>query len=298
VSAGPARTEGANGLPTRPLGRTGFNVTCVALGGVKYNQRSDAHAAAVVHRALDLGINYIDTAHTYRGSERKIGLVMAERRDEVFLATKSLRRDRDGMAAEIEQSLERLQTDRLDCVQIHDLAREEELSEVMGPNGALRAIEESRQAGAVRFVGVTGHRNPEILVRALEEYPFDILLVSLGAMQAAVRPFYETVMPAALERGVGVIGMKVMAHGWFGEAGLAEDALRFVLDLPDVSTALVGVDDVEQLEQNVRVTREGRALSEAERRDLLDRVKRLYEKEPGRAWFIHPQAAGPERRTR
>ncbi len=276
-------------LPTRPLGRTGFRPTMLALGGVKYNKRSDAHAAEVVHRALDLGINYIDTAHTYEGSERKIGLVMAERRDEVFLATKSLKRDRDGMAAEIEQSLERLQTDRLDCVQIHDLANEEQLGQVTGKDGALRAIEEFRENGAVRFVGVTGHRNPQILVKALEVYPFDILLVALGAMQAAVRPFYQHVVPVAREKGVGVVGMKVMAHGWFGEVGLAEDALRFVLGLPDVTTALVGVDDVAQLEANARVAREGNPLTDGEKRDLLARVRRLYQEQPDKAWFIYPE---------
>lgn len=277
-------------LPTRPLGRTGFRPTILALGGVKYNKRRDAHAAEVVHRALDLGINYIDTAHTYEGSERKIGLVMAERRDEVFLATKSLKRDRDGMAAEIEQSLERLQTDRLDCVQIHDLANEEQLGQVTGKDGALRAIEEFREDGTVRFVGVTGHRNPQILVKALEVYPFDVLLVALGAMQAAVRPFYEHVVPVAWEKGVGVVGMKVMAHGWFGEVGLAEDALRFVLGLPDVTTALVGVDDVPQLEANVRVAREGNPLTEGEERHLMARVRRLYREQPDKAWFIYPEA--------
>jgi hypothetical protein len=273
-------------LPKRPLGRTGHEVTIVSLGGVKYNQRSEAHAVEVVNRALDLGINYIDTAHSYSDSERKIGLVLKDRRDEVFLATKSTQRGRDGMRREIEQSFERLQTDRLDLVQVHDLHTEEQLAQVTGPDGALRAIEEYRDAGSVRFIGVTGHRYPELLAKALREYPFDTILVSLGAMQAAVRPFYDTVMPAARERGVGVVGMKVMAHGWFGEAGLAADALRFVMGSDGVATALVGVDDVEQLEQNVRVARENRPLIDAERQSLLEEVRRMYEDEPDRAWFI------------
>lgn len=273
-------------LPKRPLGRTGHEVTVVSLGGVKYNQRSEAHAVEVVNRALDLGINYIDTAHGYSHSERKIGLVLKDRRDEVFLATKSTQRGRDGMRREIEQSFERLQTDRLDLVQIHDLHTEEQLAQVTGPDGALRAIEEYREAGSVRFIGVTGHRYPELLAKALREYPFDTILVSLGAMQAAVRPFYDTVMPVARERGVGIVGMKVMAHGWFGEAGLAEDALRFVMGRDDVATALVGVDDVEQLEQNVRVACENRPLTDAEQQSLLEKVRGMYEDEPDRAWFI------------
>ena len=279
-------TEVTTALPTRMLGATGCQVSVLALGGVRYNERDDAHAAAVVNRALDLGINYIDTAHTYGESERKIGLVMRERRDQVFLATKTNCRDRAGARREIEESLRRLQTDRIDLIQVHDLADEVQLAQMMGPGGALRAMEEYVAAGQVRFIGVTGHRNPEVLVRALEEYPFDALLVALGAMHAAVRPFYETVMPAARRRGVGVIAMKVMAHGWFGPERMAGQALRFGLGLEGVATALVGMDDVPQLEQNVQVARECRPLSDAERDALLERARAMYRKRSGNAWFI------------
>jgi len=280
-------TETTTALPMRTLGATGCEVTVLALGGVKYNMRSDAHAAGVVNRALDLGINYIDTAHSYEDSERKIGLVLRDRREGVFLATKTERRDRDGARREIEASFRRLQTDSIDLIQVHDLATEQQLAQAMGPDGALRAMEEYVEAGRVRFIGVTGHRYPALLAKALEEYPFDTLLVSLGAMQAAVRPFYETVMPVAQARGVGVIGMKVMAHGWFGEEGVAEPALRFVLGLEGVATALVGVDDVRQLEQNVRVARECRPLSDAERDALLAHARGMYERHPKKAWFIY-----------
>jgi len=272
-------------LPTRPLGRTGHQVSVFALGGVTYNSHDDAHATAVVNRALDLGVNYIDTAHTYADSERKIGLVMTERRDEVYLATKSNNRDYDGMAGAIEESLKRLRTDTIDCVQIHDLGDERELAEITGPKGALKAIEQFRRQGAIRFVGVTGHRRPEILAKALQEYPFDTLLVALGAMHAAVRPFYDVVMPAAQQRGVALLGMKVMAHGWL--APRAEHAVRFVLGLPGVSAAVVGVDDIEELEQNVRAACEIRALGEAEREDLLETARQMYHQRPHEAWFIH-----------
>jgi len=106
-------------------------------------------------------------------------------------------------------------------------------------------------------------------------------------MQAAVRPFYEIVMPVARARGVGVIGMKVMAHGWFGEEGLAEQALRFMLGLDGVATALVGVDDIPQLEQNVRIARECRPLTDSERADLLARARAMYQRQPRKAWFIY-----------
>lgn len=273
------------GLPTRPLGKTGLDVSLFALGGVMYNFLEDNEAAALVHRAIDLGVNYIDTAHGYKESERKIGLVMAERRDEVYLATKNGQRDRDGMAAEIEESFKRLRTDRIDCVQIHDLHTEEDLAKITGPDGALKAIESFQRDGSVRFVGVTSHVYPDILAQALREYPFDTILTSLGAVHAAVRPFYETIMPVAKERGVGVLAMKVMAYGFLKDH--ADRALRFVLGLPGVSAAVVGVDNTEQVEQNAAVARAFQPLTEAERTDLLETAQRIYEERSSEAWFIH-----------
>jgi aryl-alcohol dehydrogenase-like predicted oxidoreductase len=189
------------------------------------------------------------------------------------------------MAEAIEESLTRLRTDRIDCVQIHDLGDERELAEITGAKGALKAIEQFRRQGSVRFVGVTGHRNPEILAKALQEYSFDTLLVALGAMHAAVRPFYEVVMPAAQQRGVAVLGMKVMAHGWL--APRAAHAVRFVLGLPGVSAAVVGVDNIEELEQNVKAARDIRPLGDAELGDLLQTAREKYHERPHEAWFIH-----------
>ena len=271
-------------LPQRPLGRTGCNVSVLALGGVTYNFLPDAEAAAVVHRAIDLGINYIDTAHGYKESERKIGPVMAERRDEVYLATKGGSRDYDGMAADIEESLRRLRTDRLDCVQLHDLKDEADLAAALAPDGAVKAIEKFQASGAVRFVGVTGHRDPGILAKALREYPFDTILCSLGAVHAAVRPFHETILPAARERGVGVLGMKVMAYAFLKD--MAAEALRFVMGLDGVTSAVVGVDNIEQLEANAAVARRCEPLSDDEQSHLLAEAERIYRARADEAWFI------------
>jgi len=273
-----------NQLPKRPLGQTGFEATCLALGGVTYNLLPDDEAAAVVNRAIDLGINYIDTAHGYKESERKIGLVMAERRDEVYLATKATSRDYDGMAADIEEGFKRLRTDRIDCVQLHDFKDEDDLRAVTAPDGALKAIEKFRKDGTVRFVGISGHRDPEILAKALQEYPFDTVLCSLGAVHAAVRPFYETIMPVARERGVGVLGMKVMAYGFLKDH--ATEALRYVMGLTGVSTAVVGVDNIEQLEANVAVATECEPLGETEQADLLSTAESIYRRRIDEAWFI------------
>ncbi|MBN2584012.1 MAG: aldo/keto reductase [Planctomycetes bacterium] len=271
-------------LPTRPLGRTGFDVTVLALGGVTYNLLPDAEAAAVVQRAIDLGINYIDTAHSYKESEQKIGQVMPERRDEVFLATKSTSRDYDSMAADIEESLRRLRTDRLDCVQLHDFKDEEDLRAVLSPDGALKAIEKFRAGGTVRFVGITGHRDPAILAKAMGEYAFDTVLCALGAVHAAVRPFHPTILAAAQARGVGVLGMKVMAYAFLKDH--AENALRYVMGLPGVATAVVGMDDLAQLEANVAVARACRPLAADEQAELLAEARRIYQARAKDAWFI------------
>ena len=275
-------------LPTRPLGNTGHDVSILSLGGVKYNFLDDADAAAVVHRAIDLGINYIDTAHGYQDSERKIGLVMAERRNEVFLATKTIKRDRDSAAREIEESLKRLQTDCIDCLKIHDVHNEEQLRKVLAPNGALKAVEDFQRSGAIRFIGVTSHVDPEVLARAMREYPFDILLTSLGAVHEAVRPFHRTIMPVAQERGVGVVAMKAMAYGFLENH--VEHALRFTMGLPGVASALVGVDNIDQLEQNVAVARDFAPLTEGEQAALLADARQIYESRRDDAWFIHPEA--------
>lgn len=273
-----------NALPERPLGNTGFDVKRLALGGVTYNLGDDASAVEVVNRALDLGINYIDTAHGYKDSERKIGLVLADRRDEVFLATKSTSRDYDGMSADIDESLRRLQTDRIDCMQLHDVKDADDLRAATGPNGALKAIEKFRSDGTVRFVGITGHRDPAILAMALKEYDFDTILTSLGAVHHAVRPFYDTVMPVARERGVGVLGMKVMAYAFLKDH--AEAALRFVMGLDGVSAAVVGVDNIEQVEANVAAAKRFEALSPDEEQKLLLTARDIYETRKSEAWFI------------
>jgi aryl-alcohol dehydrogenase-like predicted oxidoreductase len=274
-------------MPTRPLGNTGFNVSAVSLGGVMYHRLPDTEAAAVVNRALDLGINYIDTAAAYDDgvSEQKIGLVLPDRRDGVFIATKTTQRDRDGALRDIERSFKNLGVDVIDSLQIHDLETEEELAQALGPGGAMEAIEEYRAAGKIRFVGLTGHRNPEVLVKGMQDYDMDTLLVALGAMHAAVRPFYETVMPVAKERGVAVVGMKVFTFGMLNKH--AENALRFMLGRDGVATALVGVDNIDQLERNIEVTTQYEPLSANEQTALFAGARAIYENDPDAVWCIH-----------
>jgi aryl-alcohol dehydrogenase-like predicted oxidoreductase len=274
-----------NTLARRHLGRTGLQITALALGGVKYNQLPDDQAAAVVNRAIDLGINYIDTAYAYKDSEQKIGPVLAERRDEVIIATKTLKRDYDGAMAEFKESCQRLQTDHVDIWQMHDLADEQQLNTLLSKDGALRAAEELRQAGRIDFIGVTGHRDPDLLAKALHAYPFDTILVSVGPIHEAVRPFHQTILPVARQRGVGILGMKVFAAGWMEQ--MPELSIRFVMGLDGVTSAVVGVDNLEQLEANVAVARRFKPLTDAESEQLLTEARSQYEAKPDKAWFIH-----------
>lgn len=275
-------------IQRRPLGKTGLEASILALGGVKYNFLPDAEAAALIHRAIDLGINYIDTAFGYKDSEQKIGQVMPERRGEVILATKTILRDRAGAASELEQSFKRLRTDYIDIVQIHDLHSEKDFAAITGPGGALEALVEARDAGRIGFIGVTSHVDPHILAMALRQWPFDTLLCALGAVHESVRPFYEIIMPAARERNVGVLGMKVLAYGFLEHH--VSQALRFVMGMPGVTSAVVGVDDIPQLEQLVAVAKAYKPLSPMERDQLLGEAHDIYEARKADAWFVFPEA--------
>jgi aryl-alcohol dehydrogenase-like predicted oxidoreductase len=210
----------------------------------------DEGAVAVVHRALELGINVIDTAHGYSDSERKIGLALVGRRQEVFLHTKSGRRTYDGLKAEFEESLRRLQTDVVDLLFVHGINDEADRQQIFQPGGALRAMEEYRAAGHIRFIGLSGHNDCEAMRQALGDYDFDAVLFPAGTFNRVRYSFEEAILPVAREKGLAVLGMKVAGSGRFKRAKDIALHLRYSLNLP-VDVAIVGVDDIAQLEQNV-----------------------------------------------
>jgi aryl-alcohol dehydrogenase-like predicted oxidoreductase len=273
------RVAGAASPPEmalRPLGKTGHQVRLFSLGGqatIEQPNRTD-EAVAIVNRALDLGINYIDTAAAYgRGvSQTYIGHVMATRRQEVFLASKTHDRTRDGSLRLLEDSLKRLQTDHLDLWQLHNLSRTEELDRIFGPGGAIEALTQARDQKTVRYLGITGHFDPAVLMDGLKRFPFDTILMALNAADRHHLPFIDTVLPLANEMGLGVIGMKIPARGrMFRTGGVTtmRDALYYVLSLP-VSTVIVGCDSVTQLEENVQLARDFQPLAAAEMKRIED----------------------------
>ncbi|MGW8266347.1 MAG: aldo/keto reductase [Longimicrobiales bacterium] len=257
-------------MPERPLGKTGHNVRLFSLGGQATIERpdTDAESEAIINRAIDLGVNYIDTAAAYgRGiSQTYIGRVMATRRDEVFLATKTHNRTRDGSMQLLEQSLELLQTDHLDLWQLHNISRMEQLDQIFADDGAIHALVEAREQGIVKNLGITGHANPDVLMEGLRRFEFDTILMALNPSDKYHLPFMNRLLPEANRRQMGVIAMKIPARGRiFKEGGLTsmKEALTWTMSQP-ISTVIVGCDTVAQLEENIQVAAEFQPLNSAQ----------------------------------
>jgi len=300
-------------MPTRNLGRTGFRVGIFSLGGQAAVEQPDNEAVAVpiVEKALDLGVNYIDTSARYGGearwSERYIGQVMKRRRSEAFLATKTHDRTRDGSLKLLEKSLELLQTDHVDLWQIHNLSKMEQVEQIFAPDGAVQALVKAREQGIVRFIGVTGHADPAVLVEAIRRGPFDTVLMALNAADPHHLSFQKELLPLAVEKEMGIIGMKIPARGrilssWTppppekqrqgqivatspGTITMKE-AMRYVLSLP-VSTVIVGCDNVGQVDEDVQLARSFTPMSAAQMAELASRTEPVMRQ----ALFFRPWGA-------
>jgi hypothetical protein len=297
----PSNAATAGAMPTRNLGKTGFRVGIFSLGGQSAIERGGNEAVAVpmVERALDLGVNYIDTSSIYGGperwSERYIGQVMKRRRSEAFLASKTKERTRDGSMRMLEQSLKLLNTDHLDLWQLHDIGTLTDVNEVFAKGGAMEALLEAREQKMVRFLGLTGHHRPESLMGAIRRFPFDAILMALNAADPHHHSFMAELLPLAVEKQMGIIGMKITGRGrllstWTpppvekqqrswegvviangpGTIGM-RDAMFYTLSLP-VSTVIIGCDSVGQLEENVKLAREFTPLSEAQMAALAEKA--------------------------
>jgi predicted aldo/keto reductase-like oxidoreductase len=246
-----------------------------SLGGQGTIEQEDKHdqSIRIIHRAIDLGVNYIDTAPRYGESQKHIGEVMASRRTEVFLAAKTHDRSRDGSLRLLEESLKTLQTDHLDLWQLHSVGEQEDLDLVFGRDGAIEAFQKARDEKTVRFLGIAGHYDPAILVQGLKRFDFDTILMALNPSDPHHLSFQEELLPLANEKNMGVIAMKIPARGRvFRPDGVTsmKDAMRYVLT-KSVSTVIVGCDTLEQLEENVRIAAEFEPMSTEE----MTRVEEL-----------------------
>lgn len=241
----------------RILGKTGLKVSEVGFGGIPIQRVSPREAEVILHRALDLGINFFDTARAYTDSEVKLGAVLGKRRREAIIATKSMARSREGMESDLKKSLEALGTDYIDLYQLHNVKDEAALARALGPGGALEALKEAKKDGVIKHIGVTGHIK-SFLLEALKTGEMETVQFPFNAVElVGARELLEL----AGEMNCGVIVMKPLAGGALKNPGLA---LRFILEHP-VSTVIPGMDSLEQVEENVLAGSESKPLSAAER---------------------------------
>jgi aryl-alcohol dehydrogenase-like predicted oxidoreductase len=276
-SNGPGDSESA--IPRRPLGKTGHDVTQFALGGegVLRTHGRMAEAVAVIHRALDRGVNYCDTAPAYAGSLDYYGAALGERRGQVFLASKTHDRTRDGSLRLLDESLKRLRTDHLDLWQLHDLRTASDLKAIFGRGGALEALIQAREDGRVRFLGLTGHHDPAILLQALDRFDFDTILMALNAADVHRLSFAQSVLAEASRRGMGVIGMKVYAAGALLRGGSSplspSEAMGYVLSLPGVSTVVIGCSSPAEVDVNANTASSFSPFPEPAMRAIEERTR-------------------------
>jgi uncharacterized protein len=292
----------SSAMPTRNLGKTGHKVGIFSLGGQASIERAHNEDVAVpiIERALDLGVNYIDTSSIYGGperwSEQYVGKVMKHRRSDAFLATKTKERTREGSLRMIEKSLQLLQTDHVDLWQLHDIGTMKDINAIFDKGGAMEALLEMHQQKVVRFLGITGHYRPDALIEAIHRYPFDTILMAVNAADPHHYSFSEQLLPLAVEKQMGIIGMKVPArgrilsswtpppierqqHSWEGmviakTSGTINmrEAMYYSLSLP-VSTVIIGCDSIAQLEENVQLAREFTPFSQQQMASLTGKVE-------------------------
>jgi len=266
-----------NILPKRPLGKTGEEISILGLGGegILRTHDEEEKAISLIRRALDLGITYFESARAYASSESYYGMALQERRREIFLASKSHERSGDGALKHLEVTLQNMNTDFLDLWMIHDVRSSKDVEQIFGPRGAIKALEAAKRNKLVRFVGISGHRNPTILSRALDLFPFDVVLLPVNPAEPHYWSFLEAVLPKALDKGMGILGMKTLSRGVcakiFGDESI-EMFLRFAMT-QSISAAVVGCETIDQLEMNVRIARSFQPMDQQEQNMLINKVK-------------------------
>jgi aryl-alcohol dehydrogenase-like predicted oxidoreductase len=268
-----AKSEASSSIgdfPTRVLGKTGVRVTTIGLGGARLPMLSDDEAVRMVDAAYDAGINFFDNARSYTDgrSERIYGRALQGKRKNVFLTSKTTERSRDGAERELDESLGHLKTDYLDLWQIHSVSTKQDVEQIFGPNGALEAFERAKKQGKARFIGFTGHHDPEVHMAMLERFDFDTILMPLHAADPHYLSFEESVLARAAEKNMGITAMKVTGNAMLLRAVTVDECLRYVLSLP-VACAIMGFTTPGQLEDDLRVARGFTPLNDQEKSAIL-----------------------------
>jgi predicted aldo/keto reductase-like oxidoreductase len=262
-------------IPKRVFGKTGVSLTIIGQAGGRFPLTNDKEAArAVVRRAYELGINYFDNAAVYWDgrSEEVYGDVLPQWRKHVFITTKAMARDRAGAEQQLHDSLRRLKTDYVDLWQMHGVGEPDEVKQIFGPGGAVEAFEAAKKAGKCRFIGFTGHHDPYVHAAMLKAYDkYDTILMPLNAADPSYLSFEQIVLPQAVERGLGIQGMKGLANAKLLQAMHVRECLSYVLSLP-IHCLAVGCTTPGQIEDDVRIAQQFRPLSEGEMAELRKRA--------------------------
>ena len=276
-----AQTGGRGGVPHRPLGRTGLQVSIIGVGGYHLGSAESLDAARrIVDTALEAGINFFDNAWDYHDgrSEEWMGAALKGKRDRVVLMSKVCTHGRDrGVAMRmLEESLRRLQTDHLDVWQIHEVIYDDDPDLIFRPNGAAEALVQAKKEGKVRFVGFTGHKDPSIHLKMLaHEFPFDTVQMPLNCFDGTFRSFEQQVLPELQRRGIAPLGMKSMGgSGEMVRSGVvtAAEALRYAMSLP-VATTISGMESMSVLQQNLEIVRGFEPLNATAMQALRERCR-------------------------
>lgn len=264
-------------INTRLFGRTGPSVTRVGLGGegVLRTHGREKEAAGVIEKAASVGISYFDSAKAYAGSQGYYGSFYRshqENRSNIFQTSKSAARGYHEARADLRETLEVMGLNSIDLWQIHDLRTRGEKEEIESPDGALKAFIEARDAGLTKYIGVTGHHDPEVLMSAIESWPLDAVLLPVNPAEAIIGGFMDRVMTAALDKGMAVIGMKVLGARNFIAPNLGitpELLIRFALSR-DITTAIVGCSSPEEVQELARLGADGQPPDPVDEARLMD----------------------------
>lgn len=274
-----SEVEAKTKLPQRVLGRTGVKVPIIAFGcGSRFLMyENEEEALRALNNVIDSGVTYLDTAMDYgKGlSETRVGMAMKTRRKEVWLATKvpPPARTRDEALREVEKSLKRLQTDRVDLLHLHSLTTDEDLQKIEAKDGAIKALYELREQKVARFIGMTSHTDGAVMAKAIEHNDLDCVQMAMNPARAL--QFEELALPAAKKKNLGVILMKVTAQekllgAGAGKAGI-EPLIRYALSLP-ISTAVIGMPKLHFIDQNIAIAKSFKPMNAGEMDQLRSQV--------------------------
>ncbi|MBD2199914.1 MULTISPECIES: aldo/keto reductase [Calothrix] len=281
-------------MPERILGLTGVKVPILGLGGAGTNtplDKSDKEreAVAIIEKAIALGIRYFDTARSYGASEIHFGKVLPTYRSQIFLTSKTAKRDRDSAWRELESSLKRLNTNYLDLWQLHHVSFHEEIETIFSQSGAIKALEEAIQQKIVRFAGITGHRDTKVIAEGIRRFPFHTTLIPINAVENHhPDSFIQGVLPLAKQQNLGVIAMKVPAYGKLLQAGglnNIQQALGYTLSQSGVHCCIIPADSVQQLEENVQAAISYQPLNIQQLAEIEQRTHNIWQESTFyRAW--------------